>query len=304
LCNINFVCRKDKLIDPKLTEYINHASFVSYDKNSDGDGYFAVGKKLSHKKSQDKLLYDLKSWLICSHQRYATSGDDEQDVHPYDTKDFVLVHNGVFSGLGNKGKSDTREFVEMLESNYESCKKDIVKAIQETTKEVTGSFSVFVYHKPTKKLYYFKESSTGMYLLENSKYLVMSTIQDNVEYAQHLLGIKGKIMTIEPNEIYEVLNDFEGVGAFEKKQIIYKKPEQSWWSGYSTPDKTFKEHLKHNEEPCDRRKKVCNLYEEIWENEEERYLMEIDSPQRYDDEDWRHKSVDEQLEDEGYVRYM
>jgi len=305
MCNINMVMTKSRKEDKTLTEYINVASYESYQHNSDGDGYFGLGKRFVLKKSKDKIKVKSNNFnFICSHQRWATSGNDEKDVHPFKTDNFVLVHNGVFSDLGNKKKSDTRVFVEMLDKEYNKLKgkNRMVKAIQNTTKQIRGGFSIFVYDRHTKKVYYFKENGTSMYYLENKKYVVMSTKKSNLEYAKYHFGIKEEIMTLGADVIYDVFDNFSEVGSFEVKPYEWGgwKIQETSSIDNKVETKTFKQHLEFKK---NKREKVGVEFEE-WEENGELYLMEIGAYSDFEDDDWRDYSLKEQIKYHGYLRYV
>lgn len=230
MCNINLAYRKDKKADENLSQFMNFASWQSFQRNKDGEGFFSLSKEggLMYAKGKRKFRFDdLAGYFLCSHQRLSTSGFGAGMEHPHETKDLLVVHNGIFTGLGDRDKSDTSVYADMLQAEYEKCDGNIVEAIQKTNKEVSGSFSVVVYDKITEKVYYFKESCTQMYKAENEQYLIMSTNRDNVEFAQFFFNISGDIKSIKPYRIIDILNGWQKVGKFKEK--VYTTANKSTW---------------------------------------------------------------------------
>lgn len=210
--------RKDKQNDRKLIEYMKTASFNSWkDRNNDGEGclYFSGYNKLYAKRSLKKLKYNEinNTWFLCSHQRLATIGDGKKNSHPHTSRDFICFHNGVFSGIGNKKQSDTKVYLKELQRNYTTCNGDIEKALNKTHDKIDGSYSVILVHKRTRDVFYYKDYYTYLYYIENRKYLIMSTLKENIEYAKYLFNIKSEIKEAKESLIYELIhNDFKPIG--------------------------------------------------------------------------------------------
>lgn len=312
MCNINVAYRKDGKNCHLIKEYMNFASYNSYYRNNDADGYFAFkGDRYFVNKSIHKIKVEENCWFVCSHQRLATSGKPEESIHPFETDDFILVHNGVFDNMGDWEKSDTREFVGKLQSNY---KGNMIEAIQETTKQVSGRFSIVVYDKNEDRVYYFKESGTDMYVVENDDYLFMSTIEENLEYACYMFDIdKEEIKEVTENLIIDVLAGFEEVGTFEEKK-------NDWYGTYNSKNRTkwdwseeeTEEEDEDDETPVDlgvqvedKRKKIPELYYE-YSSDRQRYLT-VDSKPEYPKGDWRNdEKICKELKTEqgGFVKWL
>lgn len=225
MCNINFVINKKGRETEVITHLINVMTHASFKSNKDGDGAVFFNKKgMSTLKSDKKILYTGKHRAIISHQRWGTSGTKEAiNAHPHIGKRFILIHNGVFSNMGDSKLCDSIEFLNKLEEKVGDT-KEIYQPIKEYVSEVSGSFSVFLYDMKYKKLYYFKEKSTNMFCVENDEWLVMSTKDDNVLFANWFLGINQKdSLSVEHEEFYEVKDngEFDSWGKITKKEISY-----------------------------------------------------------------------------------
>jgi len=103
---------------------------------------------------------------LISHFRFSTSGFSENNNQPITTKDYIVIHNGIFSFYKLPfGLSDTAFFAKILQKRSKNLgKKDIneeKELIKKLLKSVNGSFSIFIYSKKTKKLYYIKNYLTS-----------------------------------------------------------------------------------------------------------------------------------------------
>jgi len=230
MCNINIIFKKNKKQSSKLAEYMNYASWNSWLENRDGEGYIALSDRgLEVGKGLDKMRYSQSYWFLSTHQRLATTGLNAGNTHPHETKHLLIQHNGILSGLGNTNDSDTKEYVDMLEKSYVKCGNNFVRAVQALHPKISGSYSIVAYEKSSGKAYYFKESWTKMYRIEDSKYLVMSTEAENLKFAQWFLKIEGNIKEMKSFRIFDIFNGLQPLGKFKEKKYNYYK-------GYSYDD--------------------------------------------------------------------
>lgn len=217
MCNINIVLKKDNIPSKKLSEYMNVASYNSFIANDDGEGFLGIGKETVFKKSKYKLRFNGAYWFLASHQRMATSGYGENNIQPIPTKNLVLMHNGVFSGLGDQKKSDTYYYLDLLDRYYEKYNGNLKRAIKKTNSKVGGSYSILVYDRNTKQIFYYKEPYTDMYFVNSRDYLIMSTKRHNVEYSKFLFGIDKPIKEAKSGVIYDVMKNLNYVTTFKEK---------------------------------------------------------------------------------------
>jgi hypothetical protein len=215
-------------------------SYNSFRTNDDGEGFwgFQNGKDIKQDRSFFKLRYAPHTyWFLASHQRFKTSGDGLENIHPHETKDLIIEHNGVFYALGDKDKSDTKKFAEKLQEEYDVQGGDLIKAIGELMPKMNGSYSVLILDKNTKRVYYFKDRATSMYKVENDKYLIMSTDEDNASFGKWFFEIDTKVEEVKPYVIYNILNGFKSVGKFkdyvDSKTYCAGYNYYSWESGKS-----------------------------------------------------------------------
>ncbi len=148
---------------------------------------------------------------IIGHNRLGTQGTNPQPIRE---GEWLIAHNGVFSGYSSYGKkeksSDTKLFIEdFIKSN---------KTLAEFMENVRGSYSMFMVNKGTKETFYLKSTSTRFtfFLLQNkktgSKLLVGSTDDDNIK---DYIPSKYSYGFLVPD--YEILSEFE-----PEEETIYK----------------------------------------------------------------------------------
>ena len=129
MCHLNIIKRKDEYCDENINYYMDIVSWNSFISNHDGEGFIGfTSRKMLLDRSVNKILYKNldKFHTLITHQRFATSGFNLSNVHPHESKHFIIQHNGVFTGLGDKDKSDTRCYLESLEEHFEKS-KDLIK---------------------------------------------------------------------------------------------------------------------------------------------------------------------------------
>ena len=170
-----------------------------------GDGFtWKVGKAYEDfKKGKVKDLKGYMdryatNWLV-GHNRLATGGakpEFNMNNHPFENASCVIVHNGILSNDSSLAKQYNLEYdsqtdsavvpalIEMFMSKPDvRCLTDDGKiitdkdgvaidnpyleetAIKRTAELLEGSYSIFVYMKESKRLFYFKNSSTSFYFL-------------------------------------------------------------------------------------------------------------------------------------------
>ena len=247
MCNINLIFNKNGKTDKKINEVMNVISYLSFQANNDGEGYLSLNKgEYTTAKSVNKLIYKTPSNLLLTHQRYSTSGLNEENTQPICTKDLIVIHNGVIDDLGTKDESDTTQYSQLLQAEYKKVKGDLIKAIKNVNLEVTGRYSIFVYEKATGRIVYFKENASNMFILNGKNYLIMSTIKENVEYSKKYLNLKGNIKEVKPLQIYDVLDGFKFISEFKEKiKYTYTTFSDYEYKSWSKPRNATKKTDKH-----------------------------------------------------------
>ena len=137
--------------------------------------YHNVGASTLYLKQQELK----ENELLIMHFRKATSGSIITDIQPILHGNFLVVHNGIFSDLGNDEKSDTRDFTELMDYEYSKLKiksqKQEKKFLDTFIKKPKGYYSMFIYSWKTQHLYYYKKDAS-FHMHKNLN--LMSTVPD------------------------------------------------------------------------------------------------------------------------------
>lgn len=125
------------------------------------------------------------------HARNATAGAiNEQNTHPVIIDNLAVIHNGAFDGLLNytptknyfsrlTGVSDTFRFTQSLASRLKFLKPK--KAILRTLEKRGNWYSVFVYLKDKKRLFYARERAKFLIFKTTNGALIGATDTDKLK---------------------------------------------------------------------------------------------------------------------------
>jgi len=168
--------------DTEITNFLEMLESGSY-VNQDATGLFtdngtkwkfrAALYNIKEKKSlnlPDDISANCTKFLV-GHNRLATTGSEKlnKNNHPFETRNFMLVHNGIIGNhdllkgqykLKYEEETDSAIVPRLLEL-YLVKHKDIVETIKEVAEVLSGSYSILLYYKPTDRLFYFKNSGTS-----------------------------------------------------------------------------------------------------------------------------------------------
>jgi predicted glutamine amidotransferase len=209
VCQVQIIKRfgkNAKLDSNDIKAFFKLLEYGSYS-NNDAFGFF--GKNYMFRKAGafheekpntvgglTKAIMDKETSFLVGHNRLATKGDEKKNFnnHPFPTKDWIIVHNGVLHndeeickthGLDYKAETDSAVVVHLLQKLYEE-KNDSLEAIKTVAESLSGSFSICVYNKTEDRLFYFKNKSTNFsfrlfVMNDGSEVLVGSTDEDNLD---------------------------------------------------------------------------------------------------------------------------
>jgi len=213
MCNVHFIVSNG--INEKHKVVLKRMLEKAYIFNSHGWGIWNDGKSIKGLKTIKYKNKHLKGKTIIAHNRFATHGSKTLDnTHPFETKSFVLAHNGIISKVDNKDtnvtdkKTDTLLFAEFLQRNYEKY-KDELKALHETIEHTTGSLSICVYFKHSKNLYYYRNQG-DFHIFKTAEGIIGSTSVENILMGlgknKHIIQITGYIAP-HYDHLYKVTAD-------------------------------------------------------------------------------------------------
>lgn len=186
----------------------------------------SVSEFFSYRESKIDLNH---TSLILMHTRQSTKGSPEENInnHPFSTDDFILAHNGSISNADELIKKfniktdiecDSYIILALIQHFYDENGNNVVEAIKETTKELTGGFACWLYHKSSSDIYLFKhfnpmcyymDANEGTFIFASSfKYII--DIYNNLITSTDITEVEAdKICKIEKDGKLAVLDKFE-----------------------------------------------------------------------------------------------
>jgi len=248
MCNLNILIKEKK--DRKyIVTFLQSVTSNSYASNPDGEGLYCDGSNKVIKQNHKINLFDYKddirnSEFIITHQRISTSGKINRYNHPFESEDFVLVHNGIINDfLGKKG-SDTYGFfikfndlfLQLKLSNREARIVNAIKIL--LNKKENGSYSIVIFDKKTKKLYYFKNETTSIHFYRFNHKLFITTKESNFNFID-LFG-KKKIteLAIKDYHIYRVEKKRKIMQIYDIAKIKKPKLTDGWFTSKPINEQT------------------------------------------------------------------
>jgi len=115
---------------------------------------------------QNYLLNEVRdSKVLLGHTRNKTMGNESfmKNNHPFETKDFILAHNGVIfnseemlaeEGIKTDIETDSYSLVALIQKEYDEH-QEVIEAIRKTVEKTSG-FSCWLYDKG-HKIYFFRD---------------------------------------------------------------------------------------------------------------------------------------------------
>ena len=197
MCQLTFVNLQDPLLNKMhlTTQFIVNTEKT----HRDGFGFFTDTTPHGLFKSANTptlvsnlgevISYHVKNTNpIMGHVRLATTTNgvksvDKTKSHPFESKDFVLAHNGtletedleLMKSPEYKDLIDSAIFLEELQKTYNSLKpKDVYTALTETMKKFRGKFAFLIYCKKDKMWYIARGDLAKLHYAE-----VFQTYQNN-----------------------------------------------------------------------------------------------------------------------------
>ena len=261
MCQLIFVHLNNKNMNLITTELlaIRGANGV----HDDGTGYMYQGKWNKSAMAADSIT-NLGEWMlhdvvgaypIACHVRQATYGIavSKENAHPFESKDYILMHNGTLIKAGEKKivsqakswntkirdweggtddvESDSKVFLEALQENT-SKGKSFVDIFNETMSGFWGKFAFIIYHKKEKTYYVIKGKTAGLFIqcLKDEDGFIINTDKENLNKLHLTISDINQVinktrlefnapMELEDNTIYK-LDDKELVDVGKCKENI------------------------------------------------------------------------------------
>lgn len=237
MCRLNIIVKKRH-------DNSNHAGILQWatgsawlDGNDDGEGAYFNGTDHTVRSNQ-KLDYhhyrrDIRdSTVIITHQRLATSGFSKAYHHPFESERWIFAHNGVVMQYAKDKHSDSAGLFTTLRSEFTKAKGNTeertIAAIKAVFNDLNGSWSVVLYNKKKRVLYYWKNSSTRITFRKGS-FLYIGT-----EDMERILPDDMKELKIDDLTIYRIGEDMDPIRVGELSGYTPKFRDLSNfdWSGW------------------------------------------------------------------------
>ena len=266
----------------KLFSFMTGVTNTSYKFNDEGDGiYFSTGvfKKTLNKIKYEKFMKDIRdSNFIITHQRIATSGKTSAYTQPFNNKNFVLAHNGIMNEFAEGTHSDTYVFFQTFLKNFKLAKgktrtRRIVSSIKKIfDKKSLGYYSIVLYDKVEKNMYYFKNSYSRItFYRDVAKSMLYISTETNNNIFLNIFNEVFKEFDIETNIIYKIVCD-DKIRIFPVGKIKEAEVKSAWEpvnnydatkglpSNNKDISKMFESIDEENNEDLIDIKKICGTY--------------------------------------------
>ena len=184
MCGIAGFYFKGEFTNEEKEQWIRHGfnSIVSRGRHATGfmnlslDGkyhIFKVGKSWEEAKKLDIFKQELWRDVILLHTRAATHGSpkDNNNNHPHESEDWIIVHNGVISSrplaeYNYKGECDSEVLLSYIQMH----------GLQQGLAQAKGSMAIAAYHKTEPGVLYLYRESNPIIVQEKqvgkNKYIV------------------------------------------------------------------------------------------------------------------------------------
>lgn len=253
MCNLNLIVKSKKVDKYDLFAFLTATTTNSYFFNNHGDGIYTDNgifcksvKKIDYKKYINSLS---KSKYILTHQRYATNGSIGKYTHPFESNDFVVGHNGILHNFVNERHSDTfvffQNFIKEFEKQEGERKTKIKNTLNNLLREENGSYSIFIFDKKEKILYYLKNQHTSISFYRNEKkdFLYITTKEENLSFLKILKENFYRI-PIKDYRIYKIVADKSKVRIIDIGEV--QNPKNNYFLGRSFYDIFSKNDNEYN----------------------------------------------------------
>lgn len=131
-------------------------------------------------------IEDIKRLLF--HTRAATKGNPSinENNHPFETDDLVFAHNGILYNDDEIRRTyDLPKFPETdsyiigaLIQKFLDDGKNIEEAIKEAIEKIRGWMALWIFYKPTKTLYLYRNDRPIEFIYEENKYFIFASELD------------------------------------------------------------------------------------------------------------------------------
>ena len=275
MCQLTFINTSNK--DFNKIFLVNQYLVNTINTHQDGWGVFTEDSGVFKTEVEPWLTSNLgvliknkitSSKSIIAHVRLASYTNAKKEVsmrnsHPFETKDFILAHNGMFEGEiikeeRFKDKIDSEIFAIVLQETYDKFPKmKLPNLLKEAYTEFTGKFALLIYFKPKNRYFIARGKSAKLFKIDifegeskkKSKKIGFVINTDKVDLLRSFnfstkqsqldksaaFFFKGEIEELKENKVYIVNATYlRAVGKIEEKDkvIVSKEWESSRYDNH------------------------------------------------------------------------
>jgi len=200
----------------------NHYYCFKEDKSINGEVFKLSGSVSNFFNEKDGVIDTSNLNLALLHTRAATHGDSDKNEnnHPFNTKRFILAHNGGISNnevlirrekLDVVSECDSEVIVSMIQKHVDNG-DDVAKAIKKTAEKLRGAFSCWLYDKKTDDIYFFKRTRPFEYFYDKERNIfifastasILSDAYEHATYSDCITLKENTIFKFAPDKLVEV----------------------------------------------------------------------------------------------------
>ena len=203
----------------KNLEYRGYdSSGIAFKNNKEVQIIKSVGKisNLEEKLNKQNII---NSNLGIAHTRWATHGKpNEENAHPHTVGKVTIVHNGIIEnadilrkeltkeGIKFNSETDTEVVAALINKYYEN---DPIKAINQATKKIKGSYALGILFKDIANLYAIRKDSPLIVGIGKNENFIASDITAIINYTnKYILLEDNEIAKLEKDKV-EITKDFK-----------------------------------------------------------------------------------------------
>ena len=214
----------------KAGKYNNKLYCGKKDNKMSGELFKHEGSITDYFLKKDTILHLGHTHTLLLHARQTTQGKSEKNEnnHPFNTDNFILAHNGTITNdsyvikkynITSDIECDSYVIVALIQKFYDKNGGDIIKAIKDTTKVLTGSYACWLYHKDKGDLYLFRNGTYDIdyFMDEKNGTFIFCSDGDYIEKAfnEPTRVNDDTIKTLDTGKIYKLVkSELKEIGEF------------------------------------------------------------------------------------------
>jgi hypothetical protein len=164
---------------------------------------------------EGSIIYftDVHTFLMHTRQHTKGLACYNENNHPFVTKNFVLAHNGsVYNDtevihefkIETTIECDSYALVALIQHFFDQG-KTVLESIRAMSRALRGNYACWLYHKDTKDLYLFRNSTSPLsyFLDEKNQLMVFASTEENIMFAYDDKNMSDQIKELTQGEIYK-----------------------------------------------------------------------------------------------------